>query len=270
MRAASRIVLIAVGLLVVGVGRAHAYPQFELSKDQSCAGCHISPTGGGLLSENGMTIAESISKFGTAPEFLYGAVKTPDWIAVGGDFRGAYGYLQAPQRYLIGFPMQGDLYGNFSKSNFSLQITAGFRPTEYNNETWTHVWSREHYLMWQSEPGAHEGVFVRVGRFMPVFGLRFAEHPVYTRRYGGTPLYSDTYGAGGSFVTDKIEAHVTAFVKDPLIDPVRHSHGAAVYAEYRVGASTLVGAGAMAELYGWQRVFRGTLTAKQYLAGPDV
>ena len=266
----TRILLLTIAVLAVARGRAHAYPQFELSKDQSCAGCHISPTGGGLLNENGMMVAETISKFGTAPEFMYGKVETPDWIAVGGDFRGAYGYLQAPQRYLIGFPMQGDLYGNFSKSNFSLQITAGFRPTEYSNENATHVWSREHYLMWQSAPGTHEGVFVRAGRFMPVFGLRFAEHPVYTRRYGGTPLYSDTYGVGASYVTDTMEAHVTGFVKDPLIDPVRHSRGAAAYAEYRVTPSTLVGAGGMAELYGWQRVFRGTLTAKQYLAGPDV
>ena len=53
--------------IVLASARAYAYPQFELSKDQSCAGCHISPSGGGLLSENGMVVAESISKFGTAP-----------------------------------------------------------------------------------------------------------------------------------------------------------------------------------------------------------
>src|SRR4051812_14555944 len=88
--------LVAIAALVVlgTAGRAHAYPQFEMSKDQSCSGCHLSPTGGGPLTENGLTVAESISKFGTAPEFMYGAVKTPDWLVVGGDFRGAYGYLQ--------------------------------------------------------------------------------------------------------------------------------------------------------------------------------
>jgi hypothetical protein len=49
--------------------------------------------------------------------------------------------------------------------------------------------------MWRTNPGTPFGLFVRAGRFMPVFGLRFAEHPMYTRRFGGTPLYGDTYGA---------------------------------------------------------------------------
>ena len=47
--------------IVMGVLRvAHAYPQFQLIKDQTCSSCHLSPAGGGLLSENGMATAESI------------------------------------------------------------------------------------------------------------------------------------------------------------------------------------------------------------------
>ena len=34
-------------------GTAAAYPQFQLSRDQTCTGCHLSPAGGGLLNENG-------------------------------------------------------------------------------------------------------------------------------------------------------------------------------------------------------------------------
>ena len=64
--------ILALAFVALAATRAHAYPQFELSKDQSCAGCHISPSGGGPLSENGLAVAESISKFGMAPEFMYG------------------------------------------------------------------------------------------------------------------------------------------------------------------------------------------------------
>jgi hypothetical protein len=270
----SRVLLalaIVAAVLALGTGRAYAYPQFELSKDQSCAGCHISPSGGGPLSENGLAVAESISKFGTAPEFMYGTLKTPDWLTLGGDLRGASGYLQAPQRYLVSFPMQADLYVVAQKSNFTGAVTLGYRPPEKGNEALTALWARELYARWEQDASTHQGLSARVGRFMPVFGLRFAEHPVYTRRYGGTPLYSDTWGAEAVYVTDKIEGHLTGFVKDPLIDPVRHSNGGAAYAEYRVAESTIVGAGGMAEFSGsLGEKLRGEVSAKHYLAGPDV
>jgi hypothetical protein len=256
--------------IVFASARAYAYPQFELSKDQSCSGCHISPSGGGLLSENGMVTAETISKFGTAPEFMYGKLKTPEWLAVGGDFRGAYGYLQAPQRYLVGFPMQAELYGNGTFGPISVYVNVGARPAEEDNENATRVWSREHYVRWEQDPSTHIGVGARVGRFMPVFGLRLAEHPVYTRRFGGTPLYSDTYGAELSYTNEKIEAHLTGFVKDPLIDPVRLSNGAAAFAEVRVSETTIIGGGGMIEVTDWDQKYRGALVAKQYFAGPDV
>jgi hypothetical protein len=107
------------------------------------------------------------------------------------------------------------------------------------------VWSREHYLMWQSKPDENYGTYVRAGRFMPVFGLRFAEHPLYTRRFGGTQLFSENYGVSVSHVAEKFEVHGTAFMEDYLIDPVEHANGAAAYGEYRVSPTLSFGGGAM-------------------------
>ena len=57
-----RVLLLAVvAVLAFSAGRADAYPQFQLSQDQTCSGCHISPTGGGLLNENGMTTIDVMS-----------------------------------------------------------------------------------------------------------------------------------------------------------------------------------------------------------------
>ena len=258
--------LLIVGvLLVLGSGRADAYPQFQMSRDTTCSGCHISPAGGGLLSENGMNTAEEISAFGTNPEFLNGAFDLPEWLAIGGDIRGMGGYLQAPQRYLWSFPMQGDLYVHATKGKFSGQLTVGMRPYQEGNEALTYVSPREHYVQWQQEEGAREGLFVRVGHLMPIFGLRFVEHPLYVRRYGGTPMFSETYGATVSIVQSKFEAHASGFIKDPLVDPVRQSNGGALYAELRVSDKTLIGAGGMAEKSSFDHRFRGELTFKQVL-----
>ena len=85
---------LVIAIVLAAAATAHAYPQFELSRDQTCSGCHLSPSGGGLLNENGLNVAESMSTFGTNPAFLNGAVTTPDWLTVGGDFRGATGYVR--------------------------------------------------------------------------------------------------------------------------------------------------------------------------------
>jgi hypothetical protein len=266
-----RILIIVIGLVAL-TGRAEAYPQFQLSRDYTCSGCHLTPSGGGLLNENGTNTAEAISLLGQNPEFMYGKIDPPDALTVGGDIRIMGGYHQAPQRYLWVFPMQGDVYGRYTKDKLSVQATIGMRPRQTDNETATTIWPRELYVMWQSEAGSSEGLFARVGHFMPVFGLRWVEHPLYVRRYGGTELFSETWALSASYVKPKYEAHVTGFYNEnPLWDPVRtETGGAAAYGEVRLGEKTSVGAGGMGEFDDWEYKLRGALTAKHYLPKPDV
>ncbi len=259
-------------VLVLGAGDALAYPQFQLSHDTTCTGCHISPAGGGLLNENGLNTADVISQFGTDPAFMYGALDTPEWLSLGGDFRSMAGWSHAPQDYLLGLPMQADLYAHATKGSFGAQLTLGFRPANEgsDNEALTRLWAREHYLMWQSNPGEREGQFIRAGHLMPVFGLRFVEHPTYVRRYGGTPLFSETYGAAFSQISEKWELHISGFLKNPLMDAVRQENGVAAYGEARVAENTLVGAGMMFSASDWMKTYRYAVTAKHYLPTPGL
>ena len=262
----SRVVLIALGALVVlGIagGRADAYPQFQMSRDQTCTACHLSPAGGGLLNENGLATAETISQFGTAPEFFYKKVPTPDWLTLGGDVRFAGGYVQSPEKLLAFFPMQIEAYGDAKLgAGLSLYVDLGARAAQYGNEAATHAWSREHFLMWQQNPDTNEGLYLRVGRFMPVFGLRLAEHPTYVRQFGGTPLYGETYGAAVEYIDKQFEAHVTGFIKDPIIDTPEHSNGAAALAEYRVTEQLSVGGEFMFTKSDDDKKYRAGLLAK--------
>ena len=263
-----RIVVIAVVLAIAGT--AQAYPQFQLYRDETCSGCHISPAGGGLLNENGLNTAESMSQFGTDPAFLNGLVKPPSWLVLGGDFRGASGYVQTPQRYLLTIPMQADLYADAQFDHFTVHVTAGYRPPEYLNENATRLWSKEHYVQWQSDVGSPEGVFIRLGRLMPIFGLRLAEHDTYVRRYGGTGLYTETYGATASYIKSKYEAHISGWVRDHLIDPARQDDGGAVYLETRLSDVAAVGAEGMIQHTVSDNQYRGGFTGKYFLKGPQV
>jgi hypothetical protein len=252
-------------------GTAHAYPQFQMSRDQTCTGCHISPAGGGLLNENGLTTAEGISKWGTAPEFFFGKVPLPKWLVVGGDLRGAGGYVQTPEKLLAAFPMQIEAYADATLGHgFSLYVDLGARASEYGNESATFAQSREHFLMWQQKPGENTGLYVRAGRFMPVFGQRLAEHPTYTRRWGGTPLYGETYGLAVEYVMPKYEVHATGFIDDPIVDSVEHSNGGALLGEYRISEQLSVGAeGMYTKSVDDQKIRVGAL-AKLYLPKPEI
>lgn len=258
--------LLSVIALVVLTGVAQAYPQYQLVRDQTCTGCHLSPAGGNLLSENGYAVAESKSQFGMAPEFMYGALDTGSALVLGGDVRLAGGFMKTPENALAAFPMQAELYAalTFGKA-FSLHVTAGSRPAQVGNEATTSVWSREHYLQWQQNPGETDGLYVRAGRFMPVFGLRLAEHTVYIRRYGGTALFADTYGLAVEYVSQKFEAHATGFIKDPVLDSVEHYSGGAAYLEFRPTERFAVGAEGMAEVGIDDKRYRGGVTAKAAL-----
>ena len=266
-------VVAALCLLGLASRRAAAYPQYQLSRDQTCSNCHLSPAGGGLLSENGYQVAEAFSQFGMAPQFMYDKVPLPTWLSVGGDLRGAAGYFATPQDNFAVFPMQADVYVRAGYKGFSVEATVGARPAQWITGNGTpavldRFWSREHYLMWQQD--GNDGLFVRVGRFMPVFGLRFAEHPDYTRRYGGTQLYAETYGAAVEYITQTWEAHLTGFLEDPLVDPVVHDNGVAAYAEFRPRKEFSIGGEAMVAGHDSDTKIRGGVTAKLYLPSADV
>jgi hypothetical protein len=277
MSVAARSVLVigvVAGLVTAASRSASAYPQYQLSRDQTCSGCHLSPSGGGLLTENGYSVAETLSQFGTAPELMYGKVPTPSWLALGGDLRGASGYFWTPDGSFALFPMQADIYVHAAYQGFSVHVTVGGRPAQWITQNGTpgvldRLWSREHYVMWQQDASSREGLFVRAGRFMPVFGLRFAEHPIYTRRYGGTPLYADTYGAAVEYVTQAWEAHLTGFLEDPLIDAVAHDSGVAAYAETRLNPQLQVGGELMVTSSSGHLTTRGGATAKYYVPSAD-
>lgn len=260
------IFVVALAAVWFSGGQAHAYPQFQLAYDQTCTGCHISPAGGRLLNENGLGVAESNALFTDKPEVMYGAFKLPKWFNLGGDFRSATGYMHTPTNILTFFPMQYELYTGFTSGSFSLHVNAGPRPAQEGNENATRVWSREHYVMWEQKPGESSGgLFVRLGRFMPVYGLRLAEHPTYTRQYGNTRLYSETYGLHVAVVQQKYEAHLTGFIKDPLIDPVDHSSGAMAYMEVRPRETIAIGAEGMYKKSLDDSSFGGGVTGKLYV-----
>ncbi|HUQ01026.1 MAG TPA: hypothetical protein VM261_00965 [Kofleriaceae bacterium] len=236
MRAA---ILVGALVLTASAGTALAYPQYQISKEQTCAACHVSPVGGGLLNDYGELTAEEESQWGGNPGFLHGVIELPEILRLGGDLRGAGGaHTRGDGLTSAIFPMQSELYAYVEKSNVGLYAIGGATIEGGAMDSRALVpFSREHWVTWKQGEG--EGLYVRAGRFMPVQGLRQPEHVYYTRRFGGTPLFSEAYGANIGYLKPDLEAHVTLFVADPLIDSIERGDGGAMYVEKRLKEGTL-------------------------------
>jgi hypothetical protein len=218
-----RLVAGAVGFaLLVGSRTASGYPQFQLSKDQTCTSCHLSPAGGGLLDENGLSVAETNATYDVAPEAGHGV-----------------------------FAVLGAQEGN-------------------GDDALSYVESREHWVMWQSNPGSTSGLYLRIGRFVPVYTLRFVEHTIFTERYGQAPLYGEAYGAAVEYVTNGWEAHVTGFVHDPIQYSAENGDGVAVYTEARPTKWFSVGLEGRYAHSDVDARLAGGATAKLWIAPGDV
>jgi hypothetical protein len=267
-------IIVALAALVGVAGSAHAYPQFTLSQAQTCAACHESPSGGGLLTDMGRFTAEDLASRGGDPEFLNGAVELPDWLALGGDLRGALGASFVTDSdegvWPLAFPMQVDFYLRAQTRGVSANATVGLRGSRtFSGDPLSFLVSREHFLMWKQEDGA-SGFYARAGRFMPIVGLRLAEHTFYPRRYGPNPLYAETYGVSAGWLSGGFEAHLTGFIHDPFREPQERGDGAALYAEKRFGTRAAIGVtGRFAQSDDDTRIVGG-LTGKLWLDGPGI
>ena len=99
--------------LLFNLNQAHAYPELVRHGYVNCTSCHVSPTGGGILTSYGRQLsAEILSSSAREGEgdFIYGALGLPEWLDLGGDLRSVVTYRDTPlirQSQLI--LMQADL-----------------------------------------------------------------------------------------------------------------------------------------------------------------
>ncbi len=215
------LLLIYLVLLVhFGVGTAFALPQFPIrygseiyggghdhqhgggSKTMDCRACHINPSGGGMRNEHGRQFAQETLIFpkwesekkkeghghgrhGGHTEHEEkkaedGGIAFNRFLSVGGDFRFTYLHAQkeSPSRFKdTFFPMQMDIYLLFHPHpRLSLFYQDGIRG------------SREAFGLGQF---ANDTAHLKIGRFLPPFGLKLDDHTSFIRKELG---FDNVYG----------------------------------------------------------------------------
>ncbi len=161
-----------------------AFPEMIRHGYINCTTCHVSPSGGGLLTAYGRSLSKEIlSRWSTEGEenLLHGAIKNEaviNWLNgsqevgfnVGGDIRYLQQYtnndLRESGRF---FPMQRDLELGFKWNQLQVVSTFGYKYLPNDDDKFE---TRRYYLMYQ----ATEYVSLRAGRFLPIYGLMIADH----------------------------------------------------------------------------------------------
>jgi hypothetical protein len=214
------------------VSPAAAEPIFLARQYARCTTCHYSPTGGGLLTPYGRSLTrEELSTMrgkshgqagATGPAqgeegFLFGALgDTLGPVSVGIDLRPGHLDVRFPggddKRDLL---MNADIAAAYQGHRWTVYGELGRQPFA----TGTRVDSWEHWLQYQTAGG----LGIRAGRFLPAYGIRFADHTAFNRRPLGLDTLDQVYGLELSSSTDR---HLLQVMASPgRADSIVHDDG---------------------------------------------
>lgn len=164
--------------LILMADSASALPRFALRTGAKCQSCHVNPSGGAMRQPFGMQYGRDrlpVEGLSTDMEVEDLTNIISSIVGVGADFRTLYYYVQDTSAVSSNrnsfWQMQGNFYLNFRVSKkvnlfFNKGLYSGFEAFGL----FTILPSRGH---------------IKVGKFLPNFGLRFDDHTAYVRTYTG-------------------------------------------------------------------------------------
>lgn len=219
--------LVVAGAIVVGGAlQAHAEPMFLSKQYTRCTQCHYSETGGGLLTSYGRSLTQELSTTGHQAQgtptetaqgeeaFLWGALKgVPKGLDFGVELRPAHlSYDTAGFSFTRNLWMNADAIGAYQSHGWTLYGEVGRQAT---SPGWK-VGSYEHWAGYKSS----RGVGIRAGRFLPAYGVGFADHTSLNRSTMSLTQYDQIYGVEVSMAADHtlVQASVSPGRATSLID----------------------------------------------------
>lgn len=211
---------------------AWAYPELVRHNYPNCTSCHVSPNGGGLLTQYGRKLSAAIlSTWGTGnekePEFAYGLVPLPSWLDAQGMYRGVYAYQDTPfiqqGKYIY---MQGDLEAAAHLGKWTLDATLGYQNPPSAASFGDHILSRRHFVNYQ----ATDEFSLRGGRFFPAYGINTPDHVIPTREDIGWDYASnqESYNLEGAWIGSKWNVIATVDFGRPDSPDLHHETGGAL------------------------------------------
>jgi hypothetical protein len=251
-------------IVVLFPSRALAFPEMIRHGYPNCTSCHVSPTGGGVLTPYGRQLSkEVLSTWGTDQETLFiDYVKTSDNLNLGGDLRGAQIYQNSPTLVNASFiNMQEDLEAAYTYKKFTFDGTVGYNNLGTPENALDRVISRRHYVMYQAD----DQTAIRVGKFNYAYGINTSDHQLLIKSGLGIaddsiPGSSETYNIEASWLGDKMNLYATGILGRPDEQDYHREKGGTVTASIAPGETYKAG---MSYLYAYS-----DLGTNRHVMGP--
>ncbi len=143
-------------------------PRFSMLLNDRCSSCHINPTGGEMRNDNGFYFGKNvISMISPRDKEFPLSQKLSDNVSMGFDYR--YQILYSQEKKKSDFQdMTGSVYLNASVSK-QIDVLARY---DFINAIW------EGYAIAKILPNDS---YIKVGSFIPYYGIRLDDHTSYTR-----------------------------------------------------------------------------------------
>jgi hypothetical protein len=180
-----------------------------------CTTCHFSPTGGGLLTPYGRSLArDELSTTGARHDATpdpsappAGGIDLMDNrlgpVSVGIDVRPAHLDVRFPGgKVTRDFLMTADLLAAYRNGPWTVYGEIGREPRTDGAKI-------DSYEYWVSHQGT-KGFGVRVGRFLPAYGIRYSDHTAFSRAALGLDVYDQLYAVEVSHTGDRHRIDLTA------------------------------------------------------------
>lgn len=234
-----------------------AFPEMVRHGYMNCVACHASVSGGNLMTEYGRSISKDLlsqtSFLGIEPDedsekFLYGVIKPPQYLNLGGDERLLQTFYDSPDvssaRFLI-MQLQFDASEQIGDHVRLFASVARVEPSTPDPTAKDYVSSPQHGVeVLISNPDSNNRLGIRVGRFMPAYGIDFAEHTLVTRRLLNFDPGHERYAYEASFMNDKFSLIATGIFQQANNNGVIWEKGGLVQASVAIGKGSKIGASA--------------------------
>ncbi len=224
-----------------------AFPENVRQGYGSCQSCHISPSGGGILTDYGKeTSVDFLSTWSQEGEgnLFHGSIGEMENFKVGGDFRAlAIQKDNNVYHYSRGFPMQADVELAYTP-NDEWAIAATFGSYDGTPD------SRRHYLIYKP----NENWFLRGGLFATTFGLQIADHSASIRNRMNFNQGQETYNLEVGYTNEQFEIIFDAILGKQG-EGISREQGVSSKFSYLVGERSVIGVSVIqAENEVWRRL----------------
>lgn len=198
--------------------QAQAFPDTIRHGYSNCSTCHVSPTGGGILTSYGRSLSrELMSTWGYVNEeqILHGlaGIKTSDeTLLYGGDVRYLSRHLESNKDNVgktttdEGFVMQAQLRLGLAWEKIKLIASIG-KIENPRTDKEVKLLSPEYYALWTPK----EEVYLKFGRFEPMHGLRLPDHNLWINSEAGFVPWAERDTAEFIYEGEKQMASLAGF-----------------------------------------------------------